>query len=123
MPLTMTDAEYWEEEAQNHADAIREDAARARFGVYSVDTNPAVAVLYGKGSAPFKDDEVAQKAVGLLRGRFNNLAVRELAGAVDSEDGSTWAVIVHSPNRPIEEKIDQLSDEVERAYRIVREQE
>jgi hypothetical protein len=119
----MTDAEYWNEEAQYHADTIREDTSRAPFGAYSVPTNPGVAVLYGKGSAPFKDDEVARKAVNVLCERFNRLAVRELADALDSEDGSTWTIIVQSPNRPIEEKIDQLSDEVERAYRIVREQE
>ena len=119
----MTDIEYCKEEAQDHADAISEDAARARFGAYSVDTYPAVAVLYGKGSAPVKDDEVAQKAVNLLRGKFNNLAVRELAGAVDSEDGSTWTIIVLSPNRPIQSRLDQLSKEVREAYRIARELE
>ena len=119
----MPDAEYWKQEAQDHADAIREDAARARFGAYSVDTNPAVAVLYGKGSAPLKDDEVAQQAIDVLRERFSSLAVRELANALDSEDGSTWTIIVRSPNSPIEWRLDQLSKEVREAYRIAREQE
>ena len=119
----MPDAEYWKEEAQNHADAIREDAARARFGAYSAYTNPAAAVLYGKRSAPFKDDEVAQKAVNVLWERFDRLAVRELATALDAEDGSTWAIIVHLPSRPTEVRSDQLQKEVEEAYRIACEQE
>ena len=119
----MPDAEYWKEEAQNHADAIREDEARARFGAYSVHTNPAAAVLYGKGSAPFKDDEVVQKAVDVLRERFRGLGVWELADAFDSEDGSTWTIIVRSPNRPIESRLDQLSKEVREAYRTARKQE
>ncbi len=123
MPMTMPDAEYWKEEAQYNADLIRQDTSETLFGAYSIPTNPPVAVLYGKGSAPFKDDEVAQKAVKLLRGRFNNLAVRELATALHSEDGSTWTIIVRSPNRPIESRIDQLSKEVREAYRIACEQE
>ena len=111
----MPDAEYWKEEAQNHADAIRDDAAREPFGAYCVATNPPVAVLYGKGSAPFRDDEVAQKAVNVLRERFDGLGVRELADAVNTHDGSTWTIIVRSPNRPIEPRIDQLSKEVKSA--------
>ncbi len=119
----MTDAEYWKQEAQNHADAIRDDAAREPFGAELVPTFPPVAVLYGKGSAPFRDDEVAREAVEVLRERFDGLGVRELADAVNAHDGSTWTIIVRSPNRPIEAKIDQLSNEVERAYRIARQQE
>ncbi len=80
-------------------------------------------MLYGKGSAPFKDDEVAREAVNVLRGRFNSLGVRELADAFDSEDGSTWTIIVRSPKRPIESRIDQLSKEVREAYRIARKRE
>ncbi len=80
-------------------------------------------MLYGKGSAPFKDDEVAREAVNVLRGRFKSLGVRELADAFDSEDGSTWTIIVRSPNRPIESRLDQLSKEVREAYRIARKPE
>ena len=119
----MTDAGRWQEEAQNYADAIREDTSRAPFGAEVVPTYPAVAVLYGKGSSPFSDDEVAPKAVDVLRERFSSLAVWELADAFDSEDGSTWTIIVRSPNRPIESRIDQLSKEVREAYRIARKPE
>ncbi len=119
----MTDAEYWIQEAQNHADAIRDDAAREPFGAELVPTFPPVAVLYGKGSVPFGDDEVAREAVKVLRERFDGLGVRELANAVNAHDGSTWTIIVRSPNRPVEGKIALLSNEVERAYSIAREQE
>ncbi len=118
----MPDAEYWKEEAEYHADAIREDTSRAPFGAYFVATNSAAAVLYGKGLTPFNDDEVAREAVKLLRERFDGLGVWELADAVDAEDGSTWTIIVRSPNRPIEAKMNLLSAAVERVYRIAREQ-
>ncbi len=119
----MTGAKDWQENAQYYADARRKDTSGAPFGAYSVHTNPPVAVLYGKGSAPFKDDEVAREDVNVLRGLFNSLGVRDMAEDLDSEDVSTWTIIVRSPKRPIESRIDQLSKEVREAYRIARKRE
>lgn len=147
----MPNAKYWQEVAQDHADALRgegrslkvevvdleetddkerEDTPRAPFGAYVVPINPAAiipayGVLYGKREVPFEDDPVARKAVEVLRENFktSSLPVVEKAHAVDSEDGSTWVLIVHSLTKPIEDQISLLVGGVDEAYRTAREQE
>ena len=119
----MTDAEDWQEQAQQHADAIRGDMGESKsFDVEDRGTlNPYTALLWGRG----RDYDAARKAVGLLQERFGRpLAVRGLAVAYDSIDRSTWAIIVKSPGRPLGvARIDQLRREVERVYLATNEPE
>ncbi len=119
----MTDAEDWQEQAQQHADAIRGDMGESKpFDVEDRGTlNPPTALLWGRG----RDYNAARKAVGLLQERFGRpLAVRGLAVAYDSIDRSTWAIIVRSPGRPIDDaRIEQFTKVVEEAYNIANESE
>ncbi len=122
--VVATEPVDWNRVAVGVANTAREHLGEEPIGMYQPVDDVRVAVLFGNGDTRYDEDRTAQIAVESLRQRFDRLGVMEIGFGLDSEVRSTWAMVVKTPGRMIDEHhLERYRQELKEAYRIACEQE